>query len=109
LQTLKTNGYDGQGLCKRRQEIFNLIVATLWVNPKSLDFDGIFENTTTMKTIFVRVKDMTELAYSLEETITVHEDGNQLPPHPTCGKLKKESDEKILKNQHAPSLRRSNK
>jgi hypothetical protein len=61
---LRKMGYDGQGLGKRRQGILSPIVATLWVKHEGLGFNGRGENPMTMKTTFVKVKDMTELACS---------------------------------------------
>jgi hypothetical protein len=55
-------GYDGQGLGKRRQGILSPIVATLRVKHEGLGFDGRGENPMTMKTTFVKEKDMVELA-----------------------------------------------
>jgi tuftelin-interacting protein 11 len=64
---LRKMGYDGQGLGKRRQGILSPIVATPWVKHEGLGFDGRCENPMTMKTIFVKAKDMSELAYSSEK------------------------------------------
>jgi hypothetical protein len=107
---LRKMGYDGQGIGKRRQGILSPIVATPWVKHEGLGFDGRVENPMTMKTIFVKDKDMSELAFSSREgETTISEGGIPLPPQPSCGRLKKGSDEKSLKTHPTPSLRRSNK
>jgi hypothetical protein len=61
----------------------------------------------TMKTIFVKVKYMIELACSSKGKVVVHEGVISLPPQPYFGGLQKGNDEKSLKTQPAPSLRRS--
>jgi hypothetical protein len=81
-------GYDGQGLGKRRQGILSPIVATPWVKHEGLGFNGRMENPMTMKTIFVKAKDMSELACSSRERVTISEGGIPLPPQPSCGGLK---------------------
>jgi hypothetical protein len=88
-------GYDGHEVRKRRQGILNTIVATPWVKHEDLGFDGRGENPMTMKTKFVKEKNMLELAYSLGEgEIMVSEYGNPLPPQTSCGGLKERNDEK---------------
>lgn len=83
-------GYDGQGLGKRRQGILSPIVVTPWAKHEGLGFDGRSENSITVKTIFVKTKDMLELACSLGEgAAMVNEGGNPLPPQPSFGRLKK--------------------
>jgi len=56
-------GYHGQGLGNRRQGILKPIVATPWVKHEGMGFDGKGKNPT-MKTTFVKVKNMTYLDYS---------------------------------------------
>jgi hypothetical protein len=55
-------GYDGQGIGKRRQGILSPIVATQWVKHEGPGFNGRSENPITMKTIFMKVKDMLNLS-----------------------------------------------
>jgi hypothetical protein len=97
LKLLRQMGYDGQGIGKRRQGILSPIVATSRVKHEGLGFDGRGENPMTMKTTFVKVKDMAELAYSFEESEIVKEEGSTLPLHPSYGKLKKGNDEESVK------------
>jgi hypothetical protein len=66
-------GYDGQGIGKRTQGILIPIIDTPWVKHKGLCFDGILENSMTMKTTFVKDKDMSKLAFSLEERTVIQE------------------------------------
>jgi hypothetical protein len=81
-------GYDGKGIGKRRQGILIPIVVTPWAKHEGLGFDGRSENSITMKTIFVKEKDMLELDFSSGEGATpVNEGVIPLPPHP-CGRLK---------------------
>jgi hypothetical protein len=61
----------------------------------------------TMKTIFVKAKDMPELAFSSREERKVHEGGIPPPPQPSCGRLTKGNDENNLKTHMSPSFRRS--
>jgi hypothetical protein len=96
--------YDGQGLGKRRQGIMIPIVVALRVKHEGLGFDGKREIHMTMKTAFVKAKDMTELVYSLEGIVVVNEGGNPIPPQPSYGGLKKGSDEKSSKTRPTPSL-----
>jgi hypothetical protein len=83
-------GYDGQGLGKRSQGILSPIVATPWFKHEGLGFDGRMENPMTMKTIFLKDKDMLHswLCSSGEGETMVSEGGNPLPPHTSCGGLK---------------------
>jgi hypothetical protein len=62
-----------------------------------------------MKTIVLKDKDISDWAYSSGEIQTICEGGIPLPPHTSCGRLKKGSNEKSLKTQPVPSLRRSSK
>jgi tuftelin-interacting protein 11 len=64
---LRKMGYDGQGLGKRRQGILSPIVATPWVKHEGLGFDGRVENPMTMKTIFVKEKDMKRVGLLIRE------------------------------------------
>jgi hypothetical protein len=85
------------------------IIATLWVKYEGLDFDGIGEKPMTMKTTFLNVEYMLELVSSSRERAIVSEGGSQLPPYPSCGRLKKENNENILKTHPTPSLKRRDK
>jgi hypothetical protein len=49
---LRKMGYDVQGLGKRRQVILSPIVAMPRAKHEGLGFDGISENSISMKTIF---------------------------------------------------------
>jgi hypothetical protein len=60
-------GYYGQMIGRRIEGILIPIVATPWFNHEGLGFDGRGENFMTMKTIFLKVKDMIELNFSSEE------------------------------------------
>jgi hypothetical protein len=51
-------GYNGQGVGKRRQGILSPIIATLWVKHVGLGFDGRGSKPMTMKTTFLKAKDM---------------------------------------------------
>jgi hypothetical protein len=74
-------GYDGQGIGKRRQGILSPIVVTPRAKHEGLGFDGRSENSITMKTIFMKEKDMLELDCSSREGETiVNEGGIPLPP-----------------------------
>jgi hypothetical protein len=54
---------DGEKRNKERSEgILIPIVATPWVKHEGLGFDERMENPLTMKTIFVKAKDMSNLA-----------------------------------------------
>lgn len=64
---LRQISYDGEGLGKRIQGILSPIVATPWVKHEGLGFGGIMENYMSMKTTFVKEKDMKELACSSGE------------------------------------------
>jgi hypothetical protein len=55
-------GYDGQGIGKKIQGILIPIVVSFRAKHEGLGFDGRSENPMTMKTIFVKAKDMLELA-----------------------------------------------
>jgi hypothetical protein len=89
-------GYDGKGIGNRRQGILSSIVATMWVKHKGLGFDGKGAKTMTMNTIFVKAKDMLELACSLGEGVaTVSKGCIPLQPQPSCGILKEGNNEKI--------------
>ena len=80
-------GYDGQGPVKRRQGILIPIVATPREKHEGLGFDGKSENAITVKTIFMKEKDMLELDFSSGEgETTVNEGGSPLPPQISCGK-----------------------
>jgi hypothetical protein len=54
---------------------------------------------------FLKDKDMVELACSSEERVLENKGGNTPPLHPSCGRLKKGSDEKSVKTLHALALR----
>jgi hypothetical protein len=49
----------------------------------------------TMENTFLKAKDIAKWACLLKER-EVSEGGSLLPPHPSCGGLKKGSDEKML-------------
>jgi hypothetical protein len=86
--------YDGQGLGKGSQGILSPIVIAQRGKHEGLIFDGRVENPITMKTIFAKAKNMSELACSSEEgAIIGSEGGIPLPPHPSCGRLKEGIDE----------------
>jgi hypothetical protein len=107
---LRKMGYDGQGIGKRRQGILSPIVVTPWAKHEGLGFDGRSENSITMKkTIFVKEKDMSELACSSGEgETTVSEGVSSPPPHP-CGRLKERNNEESLQTHPTPTLRDNNK
>jgi len=63
----------------------------------------------TMKTTFVKAKDMAEWACSSKERAITDGEASPLPSNPYYGGLKKGSDEKRLKIQPASSLIRGNK
>jgi hypothetical protein len=63
----------------------------------------------TMKTTSVKEKYMTNFSNSSSERASTNEGGSPLPPQPSREGLKKGSDEKILKNPLAPSLKRRKK
>jgi hypothetical protein len=94
---LRKMGYDGQGIGRRKQGILNPIIDMSWVKHEGLCFDGGDAKPMTMKTTFVRKKDMPEFPYSSEERASTHEGGNPLPSQPSCGRLKKGNNENILK------------
>jgi hypothetical protein len=103
-------GYDGQGLGKRRQGILSPIVVTPWAKHEGLGFDGRSENSITMKkTIFVKEKDMPELACSSGEGETIVSEGVISPPPHPCGRLKERNNEESLQTQPTPALRDNNK
>jgi hypothetical protein len=64
LTNIKINNYDGKGIGKRRQGILSPIVTTQWVKHKGPGFNGKGENPMTMKTNFVKEKDIIELGFS---------------------------------------------
>jgi len=78
-------GYDGQGIGKSIQGIISPIVATSMVKTQGQDFDGRWENPMTIKTTFVKVKDMTEFSFSLEERVVLNEGDNPLTPYLSYG------------------------
>jgi hypothetical protein len=90
---LRKMGYDGQGLGKSRQDILSPVVDTLKVKHEGLGSNGKWENPMTMKTTFVKSKDMVVLACSLKQREAVKEEGSTLPLHASYGQLKKYSDE----------------
>jgi hypothetical protein len=106
---LRLMGYDGEGIGKTRKGILNPIVDAPRVNHKGLCFNGKWEKHMTMKTCFVKEKDMKKLAYSSEEREVVHEVGIPLPLQPSCCGLKKRIHESISKSQPTPTLRRIGK
>jgi hypothetical protein len=103
-------GYDGQGLGKRRKGILISIVAAPKVKHEGLGFHSEGGNTISMNITFVKAKNMENLACSSEGRATTSEGGSPLLPQPSCGGLKKGSDEKSLKiNLHHHSEETSNK
>jgi len=55
------------------------------VKNEGLGFDYKRENSMKMKTNFMKLKDMENLAYSSKECVVVHEGGIPLPPSPSYG------------------------
>ena len=84
-------GYDGQALGCRSRGMVSLTVVELAIKYEYPGFDGTEEKAMTTKITFVKVKDVVELAYSLEEKATVNENGQTLPLNPSCAILKRKS------------------
>jgi hypothetical protein len=61
---LSQMGYHGQGLCKRRQRTLSPFVAMPRAKYEGLGFDGKRENSITVKTIFMKEKDMLNFSFS---------------------------------------------
>jgi hypothetical protein len=82
---LRNMGYDRKGIEKRRQGIINPIVAMSRLKHGGLGFNKRGENTMTMKTTFVKVKDMVELVLSSKEKETTKEEEITHPFYPSYG------------------------
>jgi len=96
----RINSWRSRSICSTR----------VWKRWKRTSRDSMEEMKTPWPwtPFFVKAKYMTHLSFSLDEREAISEGGILLPPYPSCGGLKKESDEKSFKTQPAPSLKRSN-
>jgi hypothetical protein len=106
---LKEMGCDGQVLRKKIRVILSPIVVAPRVKHEGPGFNGKEENCMTMKTTFVKTKDMIELTCSSKGREAIHEGNSPLPPHPSYGKLKKGSDEESANTRSTLALRGSGK
>ena len=80
-------GYDGKGIDKRRQGILSPIVVAPRIEHEGISFNGRGENPMTMKTTFLKVKDMVELASSSEYIEATKEEGKTHPLYTSYGRL----------------------